>query len=133
MKATRNIFSEPIQSQSRSNNIFLNVHTMVNSAYEKLLKDIRLNPSLLLPSTVASQNYSLRPKTHNITLPKQNSASTDYIFLTPVLFMNMYWWISLFYTFVFIRVLHLQFAKCLINEYSILFYYKMVSVHKAIL
>jgi hypothetical protein len=65
------------------------------AADEKLFKAILLKSShtlhcLLPPPTVASQNYNLRPRTHNITLPKHTGHLTDSNFLNRVLFMNIY-------------------------------------------
>lgn len=65
------------------------------AADDKLFKNILLHSShtlhcLLPPPTVASQNYNLRPRTHNITLPKHTGHLTDSNFLSRVLFMNIY-------------------------------------------
>jgi hypothetical protein len=65
------------------------------AADEKLFNNILQNPShtlhVLLPQTaVASQHYSLRPRTHNLTLPKHTGHLTDSNFITRNLYKNIY-------------------------------------------
>ena len=48
-----------------------------------------LNP-LLPPPTVASINYNLRPRIHNITLPKHLGFVSDSNFMPRVLYKNIY-------------------------------------------
>ena len=75
--------------------------------------------------TVASQNYNLRSKTHNGSLPKHTGHLTDSNFITRALFTNI--------TYIDFIVFNLSFCisasamcicsffyKCLLNEYSIL-------------
>ena len=65
------------------------------AADDKLLKDILLNTShilhcLLPPPTVASQNYNLRHRAHNRTLPKHSGQLADSNFLNRALYMNIF-------------------------------------------
>jgi hypothetical protein len=65
------------------------------AADEKLFNQILRNPShtlhFLLPQTSeASRHYSLRHRTHNLTLPKHTGHLTDSNFITRNLYINIY-------------------------------------------
>jgi hypothetical protein len=68
---------------------------MCEQADQQLFEKILANPnhmlySLLPPPTVASQNYNLRPRTHDRQLPPHTGRLTDSNFLTRLLYNEIY-------------------------------------------
>jgi hypothetical protein len=68
---------------------------LLKSADQQLFKkltncDTHLLHGLLPPPTIASQNYSLRPRNHNRQLPEHTGHLTDSNFITRMLYMDCY-------------------------------------------
>ena len=52
--------------------------------------DFHILHSLLPPESTASQNYSLRPRVHNLQLPDHPNHLADSNFIVRILFRNVY-------------------------------------------
>ena len=69
--------------------------TLCRTADDELFKNIRINPHHVLhrflPSqSCASQNYNLRPRSHNLELPHRISRLTDCNFIKRMLYSDIY-------------------------------------------